>query len=392
MSKVVVFNLPLHGHINPSLAVIKELVVRGEQVIYYTTEQFETKIQATGATIRRYAFNDAPLLALMAQAFQSIPQLLDEVRRELPDYILYNVMCLWGRLIAQILNIRAIALHATYASNEQFQLFSRCTDDFPMLSAQAKSRSAMHDEIQEIFKTYNIRPVDFFNPTSDDIEPLNIVFIPRSFQPQAETFDERFVFVGPSIQPRSESVNFSINQSQQPTLYISLGTIFNEWAEFFQMCFTAFGEKPWRVVMAIGNKVDSRTLGKIPENFIVAPHVPQLTLLQHTTVFLTHGGMNSVMESLYYGVPMIVIPQMPEQKMTAQRVAELNLGLNLEKAEVTASLLESAVTRVMNEPQWREHTRQIQQVLQATVGYQQAADEILRFTELITKETRCNVG
>ena len=185
---------------------------------------------------------------------------------------------------------------------------------------------------------------------------------------------------------------FSINQSQQPTLYISLGTIFNEWAEFFQMCFTAFGEKPWRVVMPIGNKVDSSTLSKIPENFIVAPHVPQLTVLQHTTVFITHGGMNSVMESLYYGVPMIVIPQMPEQKMTAQRVAELNLGLNLEKAEVTASLLESAVTRVMDEPQWGERTRQMQQVLQATVGYQQAADEILRFTELITEETRCNVG
>ncbi|MDF5717662.1 MAG: glycosyltransferase [Rhizonema sp. NSF051] len=108
--------------------------------------------------------------------------------------------------------------------------------------------------------------------------------------------------------------------------------------------------------------------------------------------YLTHGGMNSVMEFLYYGVPMIVIPQMPEQKMTAQRFAELNLGLNFEKAEVTASLLESVVTRVMNEPQWRDHVRQMQQVLQATVGYQQAADEILWFTELITEETRYNVG
>ncbi|MDF5725483.1 MAG: glycosyltransferase [Rhizonema sp. PD37] len=130
-----------------------------------------------------------------------------------------------------------------------------------------------------------------------------------------------------------------MNQSQQPTLYISLGTIFNEWAEFFPMCFTAFKEKTWRVLKAIGNKVDSSILSKTPDNFIVALHVPQLTVLQHTTVFLTHGGMNRVMQSLYYGVPMIVIPQMPEQKMTAQRVAELNMGLNLEKAEVDSEFV-----------------------------------------------------
>jgi MGT family glycosyltransferase len=122
-----------------------------------------------------------------------------------------------------------------------------------------------------------------------------------------------------------------------------------------------------------------------------APHVPQLSVQQHTRVFLTHGGMNSVMESLYYGVPMVVIPQMIKQKMTAQKIAELNLGLTLEKAEVTASLLESVVTRVMDERQWQARARQMQQLLQATVGYQQAADEILRFTKSITKETRYNL-
>lgn len=58
MSKVIVFNLPKHGRINPSLAVIKELVARGEQVIYYTIKEFDTKIKATGA-IRHYAFNDS---------------------------------------------------------------------------------------------------------------------------------------------------------------------------------------------------------------------------------------------------------------------------------------------------------------------------------------------
>ena len=192
------------------------------------------------------------------------------------------------------------------------------------------------------------------------------------------------MLVGPSIQPHSrlESANFSLNQiSQQPTLYISLGTLFSGWSDFFQMCFTPFEEKPFCVVMAIGNKVDPNSLGAAPDNFIVAPYVAQPTILQYTTNFLTHGGMNSVsvMESLYYGVPMVVIPQMPEQEITAEWVVQLNLGLALEKAEVTASLLESAVTRVMNELKIGDCVRQMQQVVQATVGYQQAGDEILGY-------------
>ena len=116
-----------------------------------------------------------------------------------------------------------------------------------------------------------------------------------------------------------------------PTLYISLGTLFNNWVEFFNMCFTAFGSQPWQVVLAIGNKIDQMTLGPIPANFLVHSYVPQLDVLQYTDIFITHGGTNSVMEALYYGVPLVVIPQVPQQIITANRVAELGLGVAIEK-------------------------------------------------------------
>jgi len=66
-------------------------------------------------------------------------------------------------------------------------------------------------------------------------------------------------------------------------------------------------------------------------------------VLQQTSVFVTQGGMNSVMESLYFGVPMVVIPQMREQEMTAQRCAEFGLGIALDQSNLTAEKLRAAM-------------------------------------------------
>ena len=71
----------------------------------------------------------------------------------------------------------------------------------------------------------------------------------------------------------------------------------------------------------------------IPDNILMFHFVPQLETLQHTDVFITHGGMNSVNESLFYGVPMIVVPQALDQSLVAKRVCELGVGLTIEKRE-----------------------------------------------------------
>ncbi len=274
MSKVLVFNHPAHGHVNPTLAVVQELAARGEEVLYYLTDEFKHKIQSTGVAFRRYepvarvqskrfppdSFPslEAVLSRMFAQGLQFIiPQLLDDVRAEQPDYIIYDWLCVWGKFLAKILKVPAIAVHTTYPSNEHFSLFNA----FPSKNLQASTPSsetmlALRDSVEQLCTNYGIQP---FEPSSlfSHNEPLNIVFIARAFQPAGDTFDERFVFVGPSIMPRAETTDFPLERlGKQPTLYISLGTLFSTWIEFFQMCFTAFGGQPWQVVMSIGKKVD----------------------------------------------------------------------------------------------------------------------------------------
>ena len=132
------------------------------------------------------------------------------------------------------------------------------------------------------------------------------------------------------------------------------------------------------MVLSVGTRTDPSSLVRIPDNFLVRPHVPQLEVLKHTGVFVTHGGMNSVMEAIYYGVPMVVVPQQPEQAMTA-RVAELGLGVALEPEQATAGALRDAVTTISGDAGYRNRLAHTQQAARDGDGYLRAADAIQRF-------------
>jgi MGT family glycosyltransferase len=130
-------------------------------------------------------------------------------------------------------------------------------------------------------------------------------------------------------------------------------------------CIDAFAGSPWHVVMVVGENVE---LPSLPANFEVAPQFPQLAVLQHARVMLCHTGMNSTMESLYYGVPLISVPQMPEQAVNGGRVQELGLGRRLEPESLTAAVLRAAVDEVAADPRIRSNVQRFSQALRSVNG------------------------
>ncbi|HEX8437767.1 macrolide family glycosyltransferase [Archangium sp.] len=387
MAKGAFFNVPFHGHVNATLPVVRELVDLGEEVTYYLTDAFRPQVERAGARFHRYESTVEEGLKAGTVGFlparmpgesrHVLAQLLEVVRADRPDYVVYDPMCLWGRMIAQLLRLPAITFRPTMAIDPgvgQFAAFMRSrAAAFPSLFEQANK------ELAALMGEYGLPPTDF-RGMMGHAEPLNLVCVPRAFQPGGDTFDERYLFVGPSIRPRGDAGDFPFaHLAGGPTLYISLGTIFNNWPEFYRMCFAAFGGTPWRVVLATGHAVNAAELGPIPDNFLVRPSVPQLEVLERTDVFVTHGGANSLMESFSYGVPVVVIPQMAEQPLNAHRVAELGLGLALDKQTVTVEQLQQAVARVAQEPEFRAKVRTLQQGVRASGGYRRAAEAILEF-------------
>ncbi|MFD8543097.1 macrolide family glycosyltransferase [Streptomyces sp. NPDC059649] len=384
-----------HGHVNPTLPLVEELVRRGHRVDYATsTEHSEAVIRAGARWVELPSwemmtppreFGPAEIATFMRHLFTAMssayPVLQEHCVTELPDAICYDAMNWSARVVAEKLGIPAVRLIPNFASNESFSLFANfmesqrggesVDDDIP--TNTNPFTAALGPECAEFSAEHGVEldPAHLMDVT----EKLNLVFIPREFQPAGDTFDARFHFIGPSLGSREQDEPWSPADPDAPVLFISLGTVFNDRPEFYRACIEAFGQGPYQVAMTVGN-VDLAELGDIPPTIDVRPHFPQLAVLRHADAFVSHTGMNSTMEALYYGVGLIAVPQMPEQAANAGRVQELGLGERLDAASVTAESLRAAVTRVATDPTVRANLDRMRKVVRESGGAARGADVI----------------
>jgi MGT family glycosyltransferase len=386
MSKVLFMNGPAEGHTNPTLGLVEELIRRGEEVVYFTTEEFQDKIEKTGTTFRSYenymktlpppTMSDFTLMHLLQILLRSaetiIPTVLEKTKGEKFDYIIHDSMFGSGRMLAKLLKLPAVSSITSVA----FQGLEK----FP---SEAIGSKELLDETKalarEVSHKFNLE-----TPSLDEIffsyGDLNIVYTSRLFQPLSEEFGDEFVFVGPSITDRQEDVDFPFAElEKKKVIYISFGTVVNENIDFYRTCFDAFRDFDGKVVLSVGTRVDLSMLGEIPKNFIVKPYVPQLEVLKRADLFITHGGMNSTSEGLYYNVPLIVIPQTSDQPFIAARVAELGAGVSIFTQPVTAEYLREAAQKVLGDSNFQKNSTMIGDSFRASGGFERAVDEIFAF-------------
>jgi len=212
-----------------------------------------------------------------------------------------------------------------------------------------------------------------------EIENQILIFMPKAFQFQSEAFDARFRFVGPSLLAPAPMPGDLVPWDRRAPLraLISLGTLRNDEPTFYRTCFEAFEGDEWQIFLSVGQQVDPRTLGRIPKNITVRSHLPQTRLLQDVDVFITHAGLNSAMESMYYGVPMVALPTIAEQRLTAKRIEELGLGVVLDRSALLPGALRNAARIVAQDPTIQQRVVAMQELTLNSGGFVQAVDEIL---------------
>jgi MGT family glycosyltransferase len=294
-------------------------------------------------------------------------------QQDRPDAVCYDGMDILGPALAEALEVPMVALVPSMASNEHFNLRSVTVPD----GGAERGLAAVFGEVAKVRATFRadngLTELDMPSLIAGPTAPLNLVFVPREFQIAGGTFDDRFRFLGPAMGSRSTEGNWQPPTDGSPVLLISLGTAFNHRPDFFAQCIEAFGDSRWHVVMAVGERVE---LASVPANFEVAPHVPQPHVLAHATVFVSHTGMNSTMESLYNGVPLVSVPQMPEQALNGRRVQELGLGRQLVPETITAQLLRQTVDQVADDPLIRTNVTKFGEQLRAVDGPVLGADAL----------------
>lgn len=391
MPSWIYFGTPVFGHTNPSLSVVAELVRRGERIIYYNSERFADAIRATGAEFRAYEgipnlpttlsnrmVELIPLLSNATEVF--LDSQIETLRQNPPDFVIHDCVAIWGAEAARLLGVPRMATVPTLLANDSVTALAKRImpkdlrpghsgvrlRDVPLLFSVWRQRVRTN-------KRHGLKYKKILELVHAD---FNVVFTSAALQPHADEFAEQFRFVGSPTVERAEETTYDFGKlSDRPLVYISLGTLFNDRPDLFQLCFDALGDLDVQVLLSRGKASAQHSALTAPENFLIESYVPQLSVLRRAAAFVTHGGIGSASEGLHCGAPQVFLPQIWDGYLMAYQISQAGAGILL-PPEPRAEQLRAAVQRVLEDDSYRQKAKQLGADLAAAGGADAAADEI----------------
>ena len=389
MAKIVFFGIPAHGHTNPTLGVVRELVSRGHQVWYYSYNMMRERIESAGAAFiscddgmeQKLSPKDAVRvgkdLAFSTKILVDTTLALDEkvcadMKQLRPDCIVADSMAVWGKAVAMKLGIPFVASTTTFAFNQHSaRIMKQSAGEMLRMLFSMPAISRQIKRLQK--KDYPVKSV--LDILQNDDNTHTVVYTSPEFQPSSETFSDKYAFVGPSIRPAAEPVE----KKRDKLIYISMGTVNNDMMPLYKRCLSALADTDYQVIMSVGSLVPIAEFGALPENISVFPYVDQIAVLQQADAFVSHCGMNSASESLYFGVPLVMLPQTSEQGGVAERVYQLGAGIKLGKSDA-ASIL-SVIHSILADSTYRQNANAVAAGFRRCPGAKGAADKIMQVCE-----------
>jgi zeaxanthin glucosyltransferase len=232
----------------------------------------------------------------------------------------------------------------------------------------------------------------FADAASTGVRPLQLVFEQEhglaQLAQQPAFFDfpraltDHFHYTAPWHQDaRDDDVPFPWERLDgRPLIYASMGTLQNNLPYVFGAIADAVRELDVQVVLSQGGCEDELHLD-LPDHVILVKHAPQLRLLDRAALAITHAGLNTALECIARGVPMVCLPVTNDQPGVAMRVAWLGLGETIPVKRVTAGRLRGCIERVLQEPQYRETAARYRRELSTLDGPKMAAELVSQALE-----------
>ena len=296
-------------------------------------------------------------------------RMIEEIK---PDVVVSDSVAFWGKLAAMKHQVPYVSSTTTFAFNRYSAKYMQegVWDIAKMLVSMPKINKQIK-RLRE--KGYPVKGI--LDIVQNDNDTNTIVYTSKYFQPCSDTFSDRYHFIGPSIRPVTEP----FEKTAEKTVYISMGTV-NQNRQFYRNCVSALADTGWQVIISMGTNTDH--FDELPENVQVYESVDQMAVLSIADAFITHCGMNSASEGLYFGVPLVLFPQTPEQDAVAKRVEELCAGVRLQSISEEDVL--SALNKVLFESQYKEEAACVSDSFKACGG----AAEARAFLEEVAGEHR----
>ncbi|EPJ33989.1 putative Oleandomycin glycosyltransferase [Streptomyces afghaniensis 772] len=382
------FSIAAHGHVNPSLEVIRELVARGHRVTYAIPPAFAEKVADTGAEVKPWnstlpSPDDDPeawgstlldnVEPFLDDAIQALPQLIEAYEGDEPDLVLYDISSYPARVLAHRWGVPAVSLSPNIVAWEGYM--EEVWEPMWAEPRQTERGRAYYARFQAWLGENGIT----WHPDRFAADPArSVVLIPRVLQPNADRVDATVhTFVGACQGDRTAEGDWQRPAGAEKVALVSLGSAFTKQPGFYRECVRAFGDLPgWHLVLQIGNHVDPAELGEVPANVEVRSWVPQLAILKQADLFVTHAGAGGSQEGLATATPMIAVPQAVDQFGNAEMLQGLGVARYLPTEEATAEALRETALALVDDPEVARRLKEIQAELAQEGGTRRAADLI----------------
>ena len=411
--KIGFVSMPLSGHLNPMTALGRRLQSRGNEVVFFGVPDAGPFALAAGLDFVSYGEREYPVGSI-DKVYSSVAKLhgFEVVRHSCMDLnpdltrvafdylaeklattgveaLVIDTTHFFVELVPLSMSIPYVhiwnVLHLDFSGVTPASLFSCPLDTSPeglnRNAVNLHKMGAILGPMAEIAKSYAEEvglEIDWNDPAATVSKLAVITQTPKEFDFPGIPWPAQFHYAGPFHDDEGrEQVLFPWEKlTDKPLIYASLGTLVNGLDGLYKHILEAIKSVDVQVVLSIGKNINPENLGPIPSNTIVVRSVPQIELLKRAALCITHAGLNTTLESLAHGVPMVAIPIGYDQPGTAARIAHHGTGEFIEVDELTTDRLRGLIEKVLQDPSYRQRAAYFQKVISKTRGLDVAADII----------------
>ena len=390
------------GHLNPMTTLAYELKQRGHRVSFVGIPYPVAKAKAEAAGLEFVAISDRNLSQISnkdmlelkkKKGLAGIQYVVDLIEKETSIFLelaptaireaetiealLIDQGLLGGEIVAEFLNLPYITVCCALLLNQEigvppFYTSWQYNPNWWALLRNAVGYQILNFSTMKMKKAIAEYRQKWKLPGGCDRNYLQLAILsqqPSEFEFPRQKLPQWFHFIGPLyradlLSGTWEAVPFPWEKlTGQPLIYASMGTLQNRLVDVFEKIATACEGLDVQLVMSLGRSLMPEELPELPGNPIVVSYAPQLELLQKATLTITHAGLNTTLQSLSNGVPMVAIPISYEQPGIAARIVWTGVGEAIPLKRLSVSRLRKAITKVLTEDSYKQNAMRLQEAI-----------------------------
>lgn len=401
---------PYPGHLHPQAALGRELQSRGHRVSVLQISDLELKVRSEGL---EFCAIGASLYqpGTLATTFQQLAQLSEiaalqysvEFCRQIAEIICQDAPKVIaaagiealivdqlepvGETIAESLNLPFVCVSCGQAIHRRADVPPFFTPWLYRDTWWARMRNQvaytiLDQSCRPILQVINQYRRQHNLPAYRHIYASNAQLAHISQQPAIFEFPcpdlpPHLHYVGPLRNRSPQTVPFPFERlTGQPLIYASLGSVQNTKHDVFGCIAAACEDLEVQLVITHGGGMSPDAVQALPGQPLVVEYAPQREVIAKASLTITHGGMNTVMDSLSYGVPLVAIPITFEQPGNSARIRQTGTGEVIPVSKLQVAQLRSRIQHVLTHPSYRQNAQKMQHAIAAAGGVQRAADII----------------